>query len=119
MADDCGPQGLFHSSCHGYWTCESSSCVYYCGAPPSPGCDYNGAHYAAGDVFPSSDGCNECTCGTDGTVACTERACACDPASEPSRHYIGTPEECTRISYLCAPGTHPFSNACGCGCEDD
>jgi hypothetical protein len=28
-----------------------------------------------GDTFPSTDGCNTCSCGQDGEVACTDRAC--------------------------------------------
>jgi len=40
------------------------------------GCDYDGAHYRAGESFPSSDGCNQCSCQKDGTVVCTLRACA-------------------------------------------
>ncbi|PKN39530.1 MAG: hypothetical protein CVU63_15530 [Deltaproteobacteria bacterium HGW-Deltaproteobacteria-20] len=43
------------------------------------GCEYDGKHYAPGESFPSSDGCNTCTCGEAG-VGCTKRACApCDP----------------------------------------
>jgi hypothetical protein len=39
------------------------------------GCVVDGKHYAAGDSFPSSDGCNTCSCQSDGQVACTLRAC--------------------------------------------
>jgi hypothetical protein len=38
-------------------------------------CHYNGAAYQAGDIFPSADGCHQCTCMPAGQVACTERAC--------------------------------------------
>jgi hypothetical protein len=34
-----------------------------------------GNGHAAGESFPSADGCNTCSCGADGTVACTTRAC--------------------------------------------
>ena len=44
--------------------------------PKSGGCDYNGKHYDAGSAFPSSDGCNSCSCSDNGQVACTLRACA-------------------------------------------
>jgi hypothetical protein len=37
-------------------------------------CVYNGMTYAIGASFPSTDGCNQCTCTASG-VACTERAC--------------------------------------------
>ena len=39
-------------------------------------CDYNGTGYAAGESFPSDDGCNTCFCGEDGLVGCTKRLCA-------------------------------------------
>jgi hypothetical protein len=39
------------------------------------GCDVDGKHYAIGDSFPSSDGCNSCSCTQNG-AACTERGCA-------------------------------------------
>lgn len=38
-------------------------------------CVYDGVEYQEGDGFPSSDGCNQCFCGEDGNVGCTERAC--------------------------------------------
>ncbi len=41
-------------------------------------CTYDGREYSAGDTFPSSDGCNACSCGGDGEVACTERDCTPD-----------------------------------------
>jgi hypothetical protein len=40
------------------------------------GCTYNGKHYAVGDTFKSSDGCNDCSCEANGRAACTLRACA-------------------------------------------
>ena len=39
------------------------------------GCHYGGMHYDAGTSFPSSDGCNTCSCAGTEQVACTERAC--------------------------------------------
>ena len=39
------------------------------------GCDYDGAHHDAGTSFPSTDGCNTCSCGGSGLVACTKRLC--------------------------------------------
>ena len=49
---------------------------------PQPGggtCSYGGKTYAAGASFPSTDGCNGCGCQSDGSVVCTERACAPAP----------------------------------------
>lgn len=80
-------------------------------------CAYDDETYTAGQSFPSTDGCNTCTCGTNGTVGCTKRACTCDPANEPWRSYIGTPQQCMTIRYTCTAGKVPFQNSCGCGCE--
>ena len=38
-------------------------------------CEYDGKIHRAGESFPSTDGCNTCSCGPNGSVACTERAC--------------------------------------------
>lgn len=57
-----------------------------CGFTPTPAlkaclgktsgaCQYGGKTYKAGETFPSTDGCNLCSCGEDGQVACTRRAC--------------------------------------------
>jgi hypothetical protein len=82
-------------------------------------CDYGGNTYQEGDGFPSSDGCNTCSCGPAG-VACTKRACApaCNPEAEPWRNYVGTPTTCQTIRYVCIATQRSFSNACGCGCEE-
>lgn len=43
-------------------------------------CTVGDKTYAPGDSFPSDDGCNTCSCGADGQVACTLMACqvTCD-----------------------------------------
>jgi hypothetical protein len=85
-------------------------------------CTYGGATYNEGDSFPSTDGCNTCSCTTGGQVACTERAClACNPANDSDyRTYIGhSPAECATIRFFCEAERHYFSNDCGCGCEDN
>jgi hypothetical protein len=46
-------------------------------------CTYAGRVVAAGATFPSSDGCNTCSC-LEGNVACTEKACAPDAAVDGS-----------------------------------
>lgn len=43
-----------------------------CGGPST--CEYDGKVYQHGDSFPSSDGCNSCSCDA-GRVACTLKAC--------------------------------------------
>jgi hypothetical protein len=80
-------------------------------------CSYGGKTYEGGASFPSADGCNTCSCAPSGAVACTERACACNPDAEAWRNYIGTPTTCQTIRYTCASGKRSFQNACGCGCE--
>ncbi len=79
-------------------------------------CSYAGNTYSAGDTFPSTDGCNTCTCGDDGSVSCGQNACACDPGSD-GLNYIGDPDWCKSNGYRCPPGQVRFSNDCGCGCE--
>jgi len=46
------------------------------GGTDPKGCDYGGKHFEPGASFPSTDGCNTCTCGEGGSVGCTKRACA-------------------------------------------
>jgi hypothetical protein len=83
---------------------------------PPVTCRYDGATYNQGASFPSTDGCNTCSCTASG-VACTERACVCNPEAEPWRNYIGTPTTCQTIRYTCTADKRSFQNACGCGCE--
>ncbi len=88
-------------------------------ASAAPVCSYGGATYNPGDSFPSTDGCNTCSCGTTGSVGCTKKAClACDPDNEPWRNYVGTPTSCQTIRYVCTASQRSFQNTCGCGCED-
>ncbi len=81
-------------------------------------CTYEGQTYPTGSSFPAADGCNTCSCTSTGSVACTKIACnACNPASEPNRNYLGTPQSCMTIRFTCQAGWRPFQNNCGCGCE--
>jgi hypothetical protein len=101
-------------------TCETpfvvSCTTLACGGT----CTYGGQSYAPGENFPALDGCNTCSCNVDGSISCTEINCPCDPAKEWWREYIGkSPDECKTIKYACPEYTTPFSNACGCGCEQD
>jgi hypothetical protein len=85
----------------------------------APTCTYAGVVYQIGDEFASLDGCNKCSC-TESGVSCTELPCACDPAKEWWRDYIGSsPQQCALIDFACPPNTIGFQNACGCGCEQD
>ncbi len=86
-------------------------------ASPSATCTYARASYDYGDEWAAIDGCNRCRCGVDGAVECSANACTCNPAAEPLRSYVGTPDQCLALRYTCGSGERPFSNACGCGCE--
>lgn len=44
------------------------------GEPFEIACQLNGIDYAVGDAMPSIDGCNVCTCGTQG-MECSDRPC--------------------------------------------
>ena len=84
------------------------------------GCMYDGDFHLVGDSFPATDGCNTCTCLAGGGIACTEMYCPpddCDPAEEWWRDYIGTPETCPVIRFVCLGDAVYFANDCGCGCE--
>lgn len=88
------------------------------GAAPPVTCSYDSQTYSPGASFPSSDGCNTCSCGPTGSVGCTKRACVCNPAAEPWRNYVGTPAQCQTIRYTCIATQRSFQNDCGCGCEE-
>ena len=47
-------------------------------------CSYGGKSYTSGESFKSTDGCNTCSCRSDGTVACTLMACLSDAGVPPS-----------------------------------
>ena len=88
----------------------------------TPPCRYEGADYSVGSSFPSRDGCNTCGCVDTGSgtsaIACTDKACKCDPSAESYRDYAATdPEKCMLIDYGCPDHTTMFTNECGCGCE--
>jgi hypothetical protein len=90
-------------------------------------CEVDGAVHQAGDTFPSSDGCNECFCGEDGGVACTDRACVNEcggltGASCPDGQYCSFAPEaqcgagdqtgtCSRQPEVC---TFQYDPVCGC-----
>jgi hypothetical protein len=113
--------------------CEAAAAgvsVASAGECKTGGCDYNGKHYAAGDSFPSSDGCNQCSCQEGGGVACTKRACV-NPtcggllgAACPKGQYCNYPLDamcgaadqtgtCATIPAACTQEYKPV-----CGCDD-
>jgi hypothetical protein len=82
-------------------------------------CDYQGRAHPPGITFAAGDGCNTCSCGDRGLLACTHRSCLCDPKAEQlQRTYECTsPSECASIRFSCPENTTAFQNACGGGCE--
>jgi hypothetical protein len=66
------PQQLADIEARKTAACVAGQCVL---REPA-GCSYDNSFYSVGESFPSLDGCNTCTCGTEGSVGCTKRACA-------------------------------------------
>lgn len=83
----------------------------------STACTYNGHGYTLGDVFPTGDGCNSCSCSTSG-VACTELACA-DAGIDASPAFCGATSGCP-TGPVCGPlccgrGERCVGGVCKCG----
>jgi hypothetical protein len=58
--------------------------------------------------------------GSNGSGSSGTAGAACDPDTEHDRNYVSeSVEGCMVIRYTCVEYTVPFSNACGCGCEQD
>lgn len=47
-------------------------------------CQLNDKTYQVGESVPSADGCNSCSCSSDGTIACTTMACDTTPGVSPT-----------------------------------
>ena len=82
-------------------------------------CEYDGEMYAQGETFPSTDGCNTCTCMDNGLVACTLMACGC--MVDDSFHLVGesfpADDGCNTCTCV-APGEVACTEM-ACGCEYD
>lgn len=103
--------GQADAHCHGVEVAYPGECQ------PAGVCTYDGKTYKAGESFPSSDGCNTCSCTAGGLVACTLRACLCD-YSAPGRRWVArSAEQCKLVKFACEKGQRPFFDVCGCGCE--
>ncbi len=119
---DCGACGSVCMAVGGTGKCDQGKCI----TPEQPTCFYGGVEYAASDTFsptfPARDGCNSCGCMLDTqsqpTIFCTTAVCKCDPASETYRSYVATDStKCKLVDFMCPENTAPFTNDCGCGCE--
>jgi len=63
--------------------------------------------------------CEKSGAASDGGGA-TDAGAACDTTLDPQRHYTSTdPKGCALLGAPCPAYTTPFSDACGCGCEQD
>lgn len=88
------------------------------------GCTYEGKHYALGDSFPASDGCNTCSCSESGEVACTLIGCVDECTDENGQtHAIGdtfpSPDGCNTCTCLDNGSIGCTEMACSTGCTDD
>jgi len=75
-------------------------------------CDYNGQTYPVDSDYPSSDGCNSCSCTELGTI-CTQVECSTAVPVLPSRSNANVP---SCASTLCAAGTQCTETANGPTC---
>ncbi len=97
-------------------------------------CEYDGLAYQVGDTFDAVDGCNTCTCESDGSVSCTELGCApdcpelgCQFGFLPDEDGDGCSDGCrselvceyNRVTYNTAD-SFPAVDGCNtCTCESD
>lgn len=84
--------------------------------PDAPLCEVDGELYEPGDSFPASDGCNTCSCMSDGSVACTEMFCGCSYDGElyaPGDSFPST-DGCNTCSCMNDGGVACTEMACGC-----
>jgi len=56
-------------------------------------CTLNDKTYKVGESFPSADGCNTCSCSENGSIACTEKACANTPTITKSATTSAIPKD--------------------------
>jgi hypothetical protein len=117
----CGADGVTYgcgqadAACHGTTVAHAGECV-----TKDDGCSYEGKSYPAGASFPAADGCNQCSCQADGTVACTLKQCACDYSGASGRKYVAqSPEACKAVRFTCVQGQQAFFDDCGCGCAPE
>jgi len=82
--EDDGLIGMTNSACGDAGTAPPPTCfdtsgnVIPCKTDAGVECLYDNKPFPVGASFPSSDGCNTCSCTAGGMIACTEKACAND-----------------------------------------
>ncbi len=92
-------------------------------------CKYNGKEYKEGETFPAGDGCNTCTCGSNGVPNCTKRACptpercggiagfTCQNKGDFCKMAIGTCNVADNMGVCTTPPqacTQQYDPVCGC-----
>lgn len=73
--------------------------------PVTVTCEYNGKTYKLGEGFTATDGCNSCSCGENGAVACTEMACV------DNSEQIGSSETDSWNTYVNSEYTFKYPNS--------
>jgi hypothetical protein len=101
----------------GTCTCGMDGIVRCSPSPCLASCTYAGQSHPSGEDFISPDGCNSCSC-SNGAVNCTSNVCPCEPMREYYRSYLSLGADgCPTTDLACQTGATPFTNECGCGCE--
>ncbi|MFZ5897007.1 MAG: hypothetical protein ACOY0T_38470 [Myxococcota bacterium] len=86
------------------------------GSGQGGGCDYAGKHYAVGDSFPASDGCNSCYCAANNVVSCTLKACnACVDLQTRATKAVELAKACNPALSV-EQCTLSVTNGFACGC---
>ena len=78
-------------------------------------CLYNNVNYAAGSSFKSSDGCNTCSCSSNGQVACTLLYCLASGGSSGTGGSTSVTCVFNGVNY--PPGTISANTCCICGTD--
>ncbi len=96
------------------------SCVATCGGSTGVSCLVDGTTYASGDGVPDPFSCNQCSCGSDGSVdGCTEIACPepCPQGSAPgiACNACGPADECLTLETGCLPACTEDADCDGTG----
>jgi hypothetical protein len=86
---------------------------------PGVVCRHGGASYRPGEGFPDEDGCNTCSCGPDGSITCTARACAPTCSVGGATYRLGqtfpAPDGCNTCTCT-LDGVSCTEIGCGTGC---
>ncbi|XP_072014296.1 uncharacterized protein [Amphiura filiformis] len=96
---------------------SQGECQRRCAANQAP-CEYQFQQFSAGQSRPAADGCNTCTCGTDGRWACTEIACGPQCGVDANGNPISNGQEfqtsdpCTTCRCVNGQSTNCYTRGC-------